>query len=120
MRKLLVILLFVAGAVVFGSGNAASSSEGVVTNISDLHHEQLLCAHRYTIDAEPAMSVVVPSVRTTTTISARTSLHRLFTQLSTERYNTTTNYSVARFVHRLGSCSRAVDYYLYMLCVLRL
>ena len=119
MRKMLVILLFLVGATALGRVDIAPCAGGVESNISDLHHEQLCCSHRYYVDAERTSSIVVPSVRTTTT-SVRHSHQRTIALIPVEHHQSTTRYSVARYLHRLGSSSRAVDYYLHMLCVLRL
>lgn len=120
MRKLLVILLLFVGGVTLDRVDVTSPQNRVEYNISDLHHEQLCCTHRYNLDAEQTSTLVVPSVRTITTVSVRSLQQRIFTPSPAEHHQTTTNYSVARFTHRLGSFARAIDLYLYIFCVLRL
>lgn len=120
MRKLLTISLFVLVAFVCGQGDICTTqrvSEGAFT---DLHHEQLLCNHRYNIDAERTSSVVVPSVRTTITNAPRYQQNRTSNLAIVGRSITTSKYLVSHFIHRLGSCARSVDFYLYTFCQLRL
>lgn len=120
MRKLLVILLLFIGAVALDRADIVNLQGGVESEVIDLHHEQLLCNHRYNVDAERTSSVTIPSVRTTTAHSARLMQQRMVVLSSREHYQTTSNYSVAHFIHRLGSLARAIDLYLYIFCVLRL
>ena len=120
MRKLWVILLFLIGAVALDRADIASQQEQAKCDILDIRIPQLANASHYNIDAERPSSVVVPSVRVSTNTSVRYSQSRLFASLHSEHHQTTINYSVARFIHRISQFSRAVDYYLYMLCVLRL
>lgn len=120
MRKLVAILLFVLGAFAFEQADITSMTTSLECEVSDLHHEQLLCNHRYNIDAERTSTVVVPSVRTSLTSSPRYQQHRTLHLSVAGRSLNTSNYLVTLFVHRLGSCARAVDFYLYTLCRLRL
>lgn len=120
MRKLLVILLFVVGAFAAGKADIAPQQNRVESEVVDLHHEQLCCSHRHNVDAERTSSVTIPSVRTTTAHSARLMQQRMVVLSSREHHQTTSNYSVAHFIHRLGSLARAIDLYLYIFCVLRL
>ncbi|MBP3550109.1 MAG: hypothetical protein J6J57_00490 [Alistipes sp.] len=120
MHKLIAILLFVLG--IFASEQIdilpqATSSE---YEVMDLHHEQLLCNHRYNIDAERTSSVVLPVVPTTINNSLRYQQNRTLHIAVVGRSIITSNYLVTRFIHRLGTCARAVDFYLYTLCRLRL
>ena len=120
MRKLLVILLLFIGGITLERADFASSHSRVEYNISDLHHEQLCCNNRYNLDAENTSSLVIPSVRTITTASVRSIQQRISTLLPVEHHQTTANYSVAHFIHCLGSFARAIELYLYVFCVLRL
>ena len=120
MRKLLVILLLLVGAVALDRADITRLQSGVECEVVDLHHEQLCCTHRYNLDAERTSTLVIPSVRTIATVSARTFQQRISTLSPIENHQTTTSYSVARFTHRLGSFARAIDLYLYIFCVLRL
>ena len=120
MRKMVVILLLALGALVFEQGDIAPAATASECEVVDLHHEQLVCNHRYNIDAERTSTVVVPSVRTSVTPSTRYQQNRTLSYAVAGRSITTSNYLVTHFVHRLGSCARAVDFYLYTLCRLRL
>ena len=120
MRKMVVILLLALGALVFEQGDIIPITTASECEVVDLHHEQLVCNHRYNIDAERTSTVVVPSVRTSVTPSTRYQQNRTLSYAVAGRSITTSNYLVTRFIHRLGTCDRAVDFYLYMLCQLRL
>ena len=120
MLKLIAILLFVLG--IFASEQIdilpqATSSE---YEVMDLHHEQLICNHRYNVDAERTSSIVLPVVPTTINNSLRYQQNRTLHIAVVGRSIITSNYLVTRFIHRLGTCARAVDFYLYTLCRLRL
>lgn len=119
MRKLLVILLLFLGVNIFGEGCYAHTPDSSKFEITDAHHQQLECCHRHNIDAERTSTIVVPTVRTSTTTSSRQAQQRNLTFVVTEHF-ATTNYPTAIFIHRLGNLPRAVDFYLYMLCQLRL
>lgn len=83
--------------------------------------EQLSCNYRHNIDIEQTSTVaVIPSVRTITSNISRQSQLRMFHLMAVENIRITSNYPTLHFVHRLGNCARAVDFYLYMLCQLRL
>ncbi len=120
MRKMFVILLFLVGAVALDRADVSAAQVDVKSEIVDVHQEQLRCNHRHNIDAERTSSVVVPSVRITTTSNARSSHHRQSAVLRLEQYQVASNHATTRIIYRLGSFARVVDYYLYMLCVLRL
>ena len=120
MRKVLVILLFVVGITISDRVSIVDPSADIEHSISDLHHEQLCCNHRYNLDAESTSSIAVPSVRTTTTLAARSSQQRISTVSFIGHLYTVTKYPVTRFIYRLGSFARAIDFYLYVFCVLRL
>ena len=120
MRKLVAILLFVLGAYAFGQADIFSTSATAECEVFDLHHEQLVCNHRHNIDAERTSTIVVPSVQTSVNSAPRYQQNRTLHLAVAVRSITTSNYLVTLFVHRLGSCARAVDFYLYALCRLRL
>ena len=83
--------------------------------------EQLSCNYHHNIDIEQTSTVaVIPSVRTTNSNISRQSQLRMFHLMKVENIRITSNYPTLHFVHRLGNCARAVDFYLYMLCQLRL
>ena len=120
MRRLFTIVLILLGACAFGP-NDLSAAQGVAeSELLDLHHEQLLCNHRHNIDAERTSTVVVPSVRITLNNAPRYQQNRTSHDAVEGRNITTSNYLVSHFIHRLGTCARSVDFYLYTLCRLRL
>lgn len=119
MRKLWVILLFLIGVIALDRVDIASQQECAKCEVTTCI-PQFANASHHNIDAERPLSVVVPSVRITSTTSARYSQLRSLVSLASEHYQTITNYSATRFIHRISPFARAVDYYLYMLCVLRL
>ena len=83
--------------------------------------EQLSCNYRHNIDIEQTSTVaVIPSVCTITSNISRPAQLRMFHLMAVENIRITSNYPTLHFVHRLGNCTRAVDFYLYMLCQLRL
>ena len=83
--------------------------------------EQLSCNYHHNIDIEQTSTIaVIPSVRTTNSNISRQSQLRMFHLMAVENIRITSNYPTLHFVHRLGNCARAVDFYLYMLCQLRL
>ncbi|MBE6195061.1 MAG: hypothetical protein E7140_04955 [Rikenellaceae bacterium] len=120
MYRVLAILIFFLGVALFEKGDIIPLTSGTESEFIDLHHAQLECNHRHNIDIERTSSVVVPAVRTTSSNISRQAQQRLMHLVACEHSQTTTNYSVSRFIHRLGSYSRAVDFYLYVLCQLRL
>ncbi|MBR2032303.1 MAG: hypothetical protein IKA04_08860 [Alistipes sp.] len=120
MYRLLAILIFCLGVTLFERVDIAPIASGTESEFIDLHHAQLVCNHRHNIDVERTSSVVVPSARTTTSNIARQTQHRTTTLVAGGHFLTTTNYPITHFIHRLGSCARAVEFYLYILCQLRL
>ena len=120
MRKMVAILLFVLGAFAFEQTDILPITTASECEVVDLHHEQLVCNHRYNIDAERTSTVVIPSARVTFSSSPRYQQNRPMNISVVGRSIITSNYLVTHFVHRLGSCARAVDFYLYTLCRLRL
>ena len=120
MRRLIAIILFLLGATLSERMNVALDSGAASAEVVDMHREQLRCNHRYNIDAEQTSSVVLPTVRTVVSSTSRQAQQRTLHLVAVEYARTIINYPILRFIHRLGSCDRAVDYYLYMLCQLRL
>ena len=118
--KIFAIILFVVEAFVLNGAEVNSDAVGAERAIADRHHEQLVCSHRYNVDAERTSQVVLPAARSVTNSSSRNIQQRFSTFISGENHRTITNYSVFSFIHRLGNYARAVDYYLYMFCQLRL
>ena len=122
MRKLFAILIFALGVFAFESADIAPSAAGRECEVVDMHHEQLVCNNRHNIDIEPTTSIVVPSVsvRTATGNFSRQVQQRVLHLQPVEHLYTTTNYPTTQFILQLGSFARAVDFYLYTLCQLRL
>lgn len=120
MRKLVAILFFVLGVFAFEQTDIMPTAHSPECEVVDLHHEQLVCNHRYNIDAERTSTIVVPSVRTSVNSAPRYQQNRALHLAVIGRSLNTSNYLVSLFVHRLGTCARAVDFYLYTLCRLRL
>lgn len=96
------------------------SGEGAACEVVDMHYAQLVCNNRHNIDIEPSASVVVPAVRTTASNISRQAQLRATYLITVEHLRSLTNYPISHFIHRLGSSNRAVDFYLYTLCQLRL
>lgn len=119
MRRIFIIAIVLLGSLLFENGNFTPTPKGSQSTFADAHHEQLKCCHRYNIDAERTSTVVVPSVRTASTTSSRQIQQRTLHFVVAERFDTT-NYPTTIFIHRLGNLPRAVDFYLYILCQLRL
>lgn len=120
MRRLFVILILLLGGFAFEKSEISLSTGSVEYEIIDIHHEQIKCCHRHNIDAERTSSVVIPTARTSTSHLSRQGQQRVLHFAVIERFATNTNYPVTLFIHSLGSCARAVDLYLYILCQLRL
>ena len=116
----MTILLLLLGAITIEQAGVVSSNIVAECEVVDLHYEQLMCNHRHNIDIERTSTVVLPSVRTTTSGHLRQAHERIVCFVVAEHLATTTNYPVSQFIHRLGNCARAVDFYLYILCQLRL
>ncbi|MBR6655951.1 MAG: hypothetical protein IKL20_05040 [Alistipes sp.] len=120
MRKLIAIILFLLGVFAYEQIDVVPEQIEVPNEVSDLHREQYTCCRRYNVDAERTTSVVVPTAQTTVVTTPRTHSYRAPHIAASGHFYTTSNYVVAHFIHRLGSLSRAVDFYLYTLCQLRL
>ena len=110
MRRIFIIVLFLLGGLLFEKGDFAPTQNLAKFEFSDRHNVQLECCHRYNIDAERTSSVAVPSVRTITAHSARYSQQRTLSLSFVEHHQTTSNYSVAHFVHRRFCLFEVLDY----------
>lgn len=119
MRKLLTLTIALLAAFV-AEAHSLSNEWHSSCEVENRYEEQLKCCHRRNIDAERTTSVVVPTARTTTSNISRQEHQRLLHISFIGRFATNTNYPVTRYIHRLGTCARAVDLYLYILCQLRL
>ena len=120
MRRMFAILMLLLGAFAFERVDLRPSSNGVACEVVDMHHAQLVCNNRHNIDIEHASTIVVPTVTSSTSNIARQAQQRLLHFEVVEQQRTLTKYPATQFIHRLGSCARAVDFYLYILCQLRL
>ena len=120
MRRIFAILMLLLGVFAFERADIRPSAEGMACEVVDMHHAQLVCNNRHNIDIEHSASVVVPTITSTSSSIARQAQQRLLHFEVVEEQRNLTNYPIAHFIHRLGSCARAVDYYLYILCQLRL
>lgn len=112
--------MLLLGGFAFDKCDISHSTGNAEFEIIDIHHEQIKCCHRYNIDAERTSSVVIPTARTTTSNISRQGQQRVLHFAVIERFATNTNYPITLFIHSLGTCARAVDLYLYILCRLRL
>ena len=120
MQRYLQMLLIILGALIFEMGDALQSPKSDSCEICDRHHEQLLCNNRHNIDIERTSTITAPSVQTTTINTQRHMQQRNISAANIGHISVIFNYPVSLFIHRLGSCARAIDFYLYMLCQLRL
>ena len=119
MRRLIAIALVFVGVFAFEQLDFPTAQAATYTDAT-AQHEELSVDYRNNRDAETPSSVVVPSAQIRTINGSRTYTYRAPHITTTGHYHTTSNYVVAQFVHRLGSFARAVDFYLYTLCQLRL
>ena len=120
MRRLIAILTLLLGVFVFEKVDIKVADNNIECAISDSHQQQIKCCHRHNIDAERTSSIVVPTARTTSSNISRQEQQRISHFAFIGRFATNTKYPVTQFIHSLGSCARAVDFYLYILCRLRL
>ena len=128
MQIFFKIVLIVLGVILFEMGDALHNPTGVSSenNASCAHNqEQFVCNNRHNIDIEHTSTIAIPSAQTIALNNQRHSQLR-HSQL---RFHATANigivhtiadYPISPFTHRLGTHSRAIDFYLYMLCQLRL
>ena len=120
MRKLVAILFVLLGVFAFEQLDFSTAQADTKSEIVDSQKEQIDCNRRNNNDVEQPSRVVVPSAQIRIINGQRTTLCRAPHIATTGHYNTTSEYVVAQFTHRLGSLPRAIDYYLYTLCRLRL
>lgn len=120
MRKLVAIVFVLLGVFAFKQLDFSTAQVNIRSEIVDNHKVQIDCNHRNNNDVEQSSQVVVPTVQIRTINGQRTTASRAPHIASTGHYYTTSKYVVAQFIHRLGSLARAIDFYLYTLCRLRL
>ena len=119
MRRSVTISILLLGLFLLGSVDASPMVTDVAHEVANQTEQISISHHRY-VDADQPSSVVVPTARTITINGSRTHISRAPQIATTGHFHTISNYVVAHFVHRLGSLPRAVDFYLYTLCRLRL
>ena len=120
MRRLFAIAFILLGAFAFKQLDYSVAQVNAKSEIVDLHKEQIACNHHNNNDVEQPSQVVVPTAQIRTINGQRTNTYRAPHIASSGHFYTTSNYVVAQFTHRLGSLARAIDFYLYTLCRLRL
>ena len=120
MRRLIAIVF--ALFAVFACVQLDQITERAKTQCEaiDLHCEEITCYHNNNVDAEGPSSVMVPSVQTRTINGHRANSYRALQILTTDHFQTISNYVVVRFIHRVSPFARPIDFYLYTLCRLRL
>lgn len=122
MRNLLYIALLYVAMTLCATTDAdlAKAAHAQESSVASRYDEQIACCHRCNMSAEQVQQVVTPtgSVRTLSHQSRQTSGDR--TSESAQCGLSTHNYSIDCFVHRLSLGDRAVDFYLYRLCRLRI
>ena len=128
MQRFFRILLIILGAIVFEMGDALHTPKSVSGESHascDNQQELLVCNNRHNIDIEHTSTIAIPSAQTITLNNQRHSQQRHSQQRFQTIANigvvrTIANYPISPFTHRLGTHTRAIDFYLYMLCQLRL
>jgi hypothetical protein len=120
MRRLIAIVLVLLGVFAFQQLDMPTAQAATPGEIADARHEELSIDYRNNRDAESPTQLVVPSVQIRTVNGPRTNTYRAPQIAATGHHYTTSNYVVARFVNRLSHYARAVDFYLYTFCQLRL
>ena len=121
MRKWVIIVILALGAFALEQMDApVAQTIEPKSEVADIHNEKFVCAHHNNKAAETPSSVEVPLAQIRTLNGPRTHTYRAPHVAATGHFYTISNYVVARFVHRLGSLARAMDFYLYTLCQLRL
>ena len=122
MFKMLYILFFATCSLLFGqqvefaSDNNISDSEQSLTS---RYTTQLECAHRHNNYAEQCTSISVPA-GSVSTLGARGQQQKVTSTTATLATATVSAiFSIRHTLYRIR-CKRAIDYYLYTLCCLRL
>ena len=120
MRRLIAIALALVGMFAFEQLTLSTAQAATPVDAAEQQREELSIDYHNNRDAEIPSSVVVPSAQIRIVNGHRTQTYRAPQISSTGHFYTTSNYVVARFVHRLSPYARSVDFYLYTLCQLRL
>ena len=85
-----------------------------------VHCEELYCHHDNNSDVENPSPIVLPSVQIRSINGQRTNAYRVPQISVTDNFQIISNYVLGRFIHRISPFARAIDFYLYTLCRLRL
>ena len=123
MRNLLYIALFYVGmalCAVSDEGTLSVGEEAGDYSVKSRYEQQLMCSHRCNTSANEVQRVVVPtgSVRTMSCNSRH--LSNGCSSGYGERLGLTHSGKNRNVIYRLSFGDRAVDYYLYELCRLRI
>ncbi len=120
MRKFIAILFVFVGVLAFEQLDSSTASVAVPTNEVKERRVELSANYTPNRELEAPFSVEVPSVQIRVINGHRTQIYRAPQISASGHYHTVSNYAVARYILRLSSYTRAVDFYLYTLCQLRL
>lgn len=122
MCRFLAILLFMLGSALFGQGAdaVAAPSAAQRDDISSLYVEQISASHRYNNTLHTTTTVCVPAT-SVTNLSMRLQRVNLDICKGSSLLSVATNCCYcADFSAYLLTGRRAIDYFLYKLCRLRL
>ena len=122
MKKVLTIVLLYICSVSFIQGSNLSSQAAMVEceQLSSRYVEQLDCQHRCNNFAHRSESFSIPST-TVTSLGVKSHQYRTLTGCATLFAHTSAaNYYCTQFSLYTICGRRAIDYYLYTLCQLRL
>lgn len=122
MRNLLYIVLFYVGMALcaVSDAGALSAGEAASDSVKSRYEEQLSCSHRCNASANEVQRVVVPTGSVRTLSCSSRHLSNGCPSGCDERVGSTHNSKNRNIVYRLSLGDRAVDYYLYELCRLRI
>lgn len=120
MRRVLSILLFALCLALFGQGSEGASVciKKESESLKNRYTEQIDCQQRCNNFAHRTESISVPATSVTT--FGVKSFHPRLASVATATISTGTNYLTTNFSYFIICGRRAIDYYLYTLCQLRL
>lgn len=104
-------------------GNAARScAEGYDCAVNDCYDSQLSSQHRHNLDIDFASAVCVPSCNTSVSHNfVRNNVLRVIhNEVVGSNVAPVCRYCISGCIHRLSLGERAVEYYLYTLCRIRI
>ena len=117
MIRLLVILLGMFG-IVYAEQLTITEVNTSVDEIVDGYAEQLICRNTHNVDIQHGEGVSLSVGQLSRRVLRST--HRMIFVPQVEHHLTTTLYPISFFFYRLGGGFRAIEYYLYTLCQLRI